>query len=220
MRNHAFVNDEIYHVYNQGVDGRHVIGDQFDIRRLLQSLEEFNSIEPIGSIYESSIRKQQELSNPTPLGHLMSKSELVEIICYCFNPNHFHLILKQVAEKGVEKFMQKFGNGYTKFFNNKYKRRGSLFQGTFKSTWIVDDEQLLRMSVYVNRNYAIHRLDDKFIHASSWEEYINNRGNICEKSLVLDQFSSGEEYYKFAEDLLPVLVERKDDERELRDLDI
>jgi len=49
-----FVNNEYYHIYNRGVDKRNIFQDINDLNRFFQSMKEFNSIEPIGSIYEQS----------------------------------------------------------------------------------------------------------------------------------------------------------------------
>ena len=60
-----FVEGEHYHVYNRGVDKRNIFSDQDDVERFLQSMEEFNAVEPIGSIYENSFIKND---NDTQLG--------------------------------------------------------------------------------------------------------------------------------------------------------
>ena len=121
MRKVPFVEGEFYHIFNRGVDKRNVFEDDFDFQRFMQSMDEFNTIEPIGSIYENRYRK-----NKLELRHSMSKSsqseKLVNFICYCLNPNHYHFILEQLVENGIVKFMQKLGNGYTKYFNEKNKR--------------------------------------------------------------------------------------------------
>src|SRR3989338_626944 len=116
-----FAEGEYYHVYNRGVDKRSIFNDREDVERFVQCMEEFNVVEPIGSLYENSFRHDQ-------LGGKASKLELVddedmplvEFIAYCLNPNHFHFILKQLVDKGIEKIMHKLGTGHTMFFNNKY----------------------------------------------------------------------------------------------------
>src|SRR3989344_3993600 len=125
MRKKPFVTGEFYHIYNRGTDKRNIFSDKNDIDRFFQSMIEFNTIEPIGSIYENSFYLNQ-------LGSLASKlrkpsKKLVNFISYCLNPNHFHFLLEQVAEKGIEKFLHRLGTGYTKYFNNKHKRSGALF---------------------------------------------------------------------------------------------
>ena len=112
MRKEYLVEGEFYHVYNRGVDKRTIFLDGNDFDRFLQSMKEFNSDDPIGSIYENSFR-----------GSIRKKQKkLVDFIAYCLNPNHYHFILKQSSEKGIERFMHRLGMGYAKFFNNKYKR--------------------------------------------------------------------------------------------------
>ena len=64
------------------------------------------------------------------------EERLVDIICYCLNENHYHKILKQLKDKGIETFMQKLGTSYAMYFNKKYNRVGALFQGPFKSVFI------------------------------------------------------------------------------------
>ena len=57
MRKVKFINGEYYHIYNRGVDKRTVFECQEDLDRFFQSMNEFNVIEPIGSIYENSLIK-------------------------------------------------------------------------------------------------------------------------------------------------------------------
>ena len=203
MRKTAFVENEFYHIYNRGVDKRSIFSDKNDLERFFQSMQEFNVIEPIGSIYENSFNKEKIGQKTHPL---------VKFIAYCLNPNHFHFILTQVEDRGIEKFMHKLGTGYTKYFNEKNSRSGALFQGRFKANHINSNEYLLHASVYVNLNYKVHRLQkSKNIYRSSWDEYLNSDlGGICSKEMILGQFKSEKRYVDFAESSLISILERKD----------
>ena len=110
MRKIVFVNGEFYHIYNRGADKRIVFANNYDFQRFLQSVEEFNSVDPIGSIYQNSFCEPQ-LRRPT--------SKLVNVVCYCLNPNHYHMILQQRISGGISEFMKRLGGGYTKHFNFK-----------------------------------------------------------------------------------------------------
>lgn len=68
----------------------------------------------------------------------------------CLMPNHYHLVLEELVDGGVTRFMHKLGTGYTMYFNKKYDRVGSLFQGTFKAVQVDTDEYLQNLLVYVN----------------------------------------------------------------------
>jgi REP element-mobilizing transposase RayT len=210
MRKTPFVEDEYYHIYNRGVDKRSIFLDEDDVQRFYTSVKEFNVLEPIGSIYENSFAKK--------LGSWTSKpvsDSLVNLTAHCVNPNHFHLLLKQETEKGIEKFMHRIGTGYTKYFNSKYKRSGALFQGRFKSVHVDSNEYLLHVSAYINLNDRVHQLGSptsKLVRSrSSWREYTDERcKGICEKDIVLKQFKSIGEYKKFAFLSLELILERKE----------
>jgi REP element-mobilizing transposase RayT len=213
MRKTAFTEGEYYHIYNRGTERREIFSDQNDFARFVESLVEFNVREPIGSLLEHTFRKKRRL-----LGGRTSKEAdqpLVNIVAYCLNPNHYHLILEPVAEKGIEKYMQRIGTGYTMYFNNKYQRTGALFQGKFKAIHIDSNAYLLHMSAYVNLNNRVHRLGGS-TSKSSWAEYtrMNDRGRggvqgICTREAILGQFRKNEEYVIFAEDSLRGILERR-----------
>lgn len=210
MRKVPFVKDEYYHIYNRGVDKRRVFMNEEDFKRFIRSIKEFNSREPIGSIYLNSIEKHK-------LKRSTSQSlKLVEIVAYCLIPNHYHFILKENDEGGVSEFMKRLGGGYTKYFNKKYKRSGALFQGKFKSTHIRTDGKLWEFSAYINLNHKIHSrkypLRRPTSQWSSWGEYVgkvSKKNSICEKSIILSHFRSKRDYKKFAESTVKDIVERR-----------
>jgi len=213
-RKQAFANGEFFHVYNRGVDKRIIFTDEYDIRRFFQSMIEFNAVDPIGSLYENSFNK---LGSETP----KFGKKLVNIIAYCLNPNHFHIILEQLIDGGISEFMKRLGGGFTNYFNNKYKRSGALFQGVFKDVHIDSNEYLLHVSAYVNLNDRVHKLGGetpKLVRSrSSWEEYTDPKiKGICEKEIILGQFKNMDEYKEFALSSLESIIKRKD---ELKDID-
>ncbi|MDP1690327.1 MAG: transposase [bacterium] len=219
MRKTQFAEGEYYHLYNRGVDKRSIFNDREDVERFLQCMQEFNVIEPIGSLYENSFRRDQ-------LGGQASKlvaeedSPLIEFIAYCLNPNHYHFILKQLVDRGIEKMMQKIGTGHTMFFNNKYERSGALFQGKYKAVHIDSNEYLLHVSSYVNLNDRVHQLGGQAskLVRSSWGEYTDVRiKGICEKGIILEQFRNGNEYKKFAIDSLESIIKRKQTLKDIKD---
>ena len=141
---------------------------------------------------------------------------LVEFAAYCLNPNHYHFLITPLQEKGVEKFMQRLGNGYTKYFNNRYKRDGVLFQGKFKSKHIDSNEYLLHLSVYINENAQLgHRMSKLSI--SSLAEFLDKvyRKKLCNTDIILEQFRNIEEYRDFVVTTLKDIELRKEMLKEL-----
>ena len=207
MRKVPFRKREFYHIFNRGVDKRNIFSDQNDFQRFFQSMLEFNVDYSIGSIYWNSFKTSK-------LRHQMSKSSsLVNVVCYCVNPNHYHFILEPSVDEGIEKFMQKLGNGYTKYFNHKHKRSGVLFQGVFKSVHIDSNEYLLHLSVYINLNNLVHKISLRHeMSKSSWEEYTrDSEVKFCKnKEMILGQFRNKKEYKQFAEKFVKGIIEKKE----------
>ena len=182
---------EIYHIFNRGVDKRKIFSNQNDLNRFLKSMEVFNSVKPIGSLFEQSFQKEK------------TKKSLVDFIAYNLLSNHFHFILKEITEGGISEIMKRLTGGYTWYFNNKYKRTGSLFQGTFKGKHINSNEYLLHLSVYVNLNDKIPlgglTARSQGLGRSSWEEYINeSKESFCKKDIILEQFKNINEFIEFS----------------------
>ena len=211
---------EIYHIYNRGVDKRNIFLDTYDLQRFFQSIQVFNTLKPIGSIYELSfpVEKPAQLGSSTP----KRIKRLVDLVAYCLNPNHYHLVLKQTAEHGIKKLMHRLGTGYTNYFNIKYKRTGSLLQGRFKYKHVDSNDYLLHLSVYVNQNHQLGSSTPKLgvggITKSSWQEYLGKeKTSICQKNLILEQFKNIKEYEKFTEEALELIKEKKQLENESED---
>ena len=219
MRKAIFANGEFYHIYNRGTDKRSIFSDTNDQKRFLQSMQEFNTLDPIGSIYEHC-RINRFGSSTSKSGKKNERdNQLVNMVAYCLNPNHYHFILEQVAEKGIEKYMQRLGTGYSKYFNNKHERSGGLFEGKFQAVHIDSNEYLLHVSVYVNLNDRVHGFGSsasknqygKVVKSrSSWDEYLGNtKEEFCTKDDVLGQFKNIKEYKTYAENVLVGIRERK-----------
>lgn len=209
MRKVTFANGEYYHIYNRGVDKRDVFLDENDYMRFLKNLREFNN----NLIREERLRIQNNLKSEFDSDtESNSEEQFAEIIAYCLNSNHYHLILKQNSEKGIEKFMQKIGTGYTNYFNKKYERSGVLFQGKFKAISIDSNEYLLYLSAYVNRNNFIHGYGN---NSKEWKycsapDYLGKRnGTLCNKGIILDQFKE-KEYEDFLDKNAQYLKENKE----------
>ena len=230
MRKTPFVEGEYYHIYNRGVDKRNIFSDSDDLERFFLSMLIFNSAKPIGSFWEFSFKENKlkggDLGAKHPsgsnslLGCLAPKKErLVDFVSYCLNPNHFHFILTQSRDGGISEFMKRLGGGYTNYFNEKFDRTGSLFQGTFKSKLIHSNEYLLHVSAYVNLNNRIHQWDEGLdkLTKSSWYEYIGKSKEVfCNKDIILGQFREVGEYEKFARSSLEDIIKRKQEEKELK----
>jgi len=163
-RKQQFVNDEIYHIVLRGIDDNLLFKDIDDYYRGIFSIYEFNTITPIQIRERRRERiKIKEISKGARGGPSSAtasvtasvtdkRDKLVEILAFCFMPNHIHLLLRQLKKDGITKFMSKLGTGYAGYFNRKYERKGHVFQNRFGTVHVKGNEQFKTIFVYIHAN--------------------------------------------------------------------
>lgn len=184
-----FADNSFYHIFNRGVEKRKIFLDDQDYRMFMYYLE----------IYTLSLDKILVKHPKLPI-RLYNKNleQNVDIISYCLMPNHFHLLIKQKKADGISTLLKQLTNAYTFYFNNKYKRVGSLMQGTFKAVNISDNDLLLHISRYIHLNPVVAGIADlEKYQWSSFGSYVKETEGVCKKEVILSQFPSISSYTKF-----------------------
>lgn len=195
--------DEIYHVYNRGVEKRPIFLIRKDYLRFIALVNYYRFANcPI----KFSHFKQLSVEERTNiLIRLEKESEkLVEIMTFCFMPNHVHFLLKQLRHNGISTFMAKVTSGFSHYFNVRYERVGHLFQGNFGAVRIEDDNQLIHTSRYIHLNpitsYLIEIDEIDNYEYSSYLEFTGKKSGFSNTKEVLSYFKSVEDYKKFIRD--------------------
>ena len=147
----------------------------------------------------------------------MKQKPLVNIVSYALVENHYHLLLEERQENGISKFMQRFGIAMSKYYNQKYKISGNLFEGKYHGKVVDTDEYLAYVSVYIQvknilevypggLNAAFQNLDKAFQWATKYPfgslgHYTGVRNSpIIQKSVLGTMFKVAGSYEKFAKD--------------------
>jgi putative transposase len=81
-----------------------------------------------------------------------SKKFEVAIHAYVFMPNHFHLLATPKTNDGLGKMMQWIGRHYVPYFNRRYQRSGTLWQGRYKSLVIDSAHYFMLCARYIESN--------------------------------------------------------------------
>lgn len=157
-RKEQFITDEIYHIVSRALDNNLIFKDVDDYFRGIFSIYEFNNANSV-EIWRRrrdrmSEKKKEilwELGAPT-ISKEDDRDRFVDVLLFCFMPNHIHLLAKQVKDGGISSFMQKIGGGYGGYFNRKYQRKGHVFQNEFKSVHIENDNQFMATVSYIFTN--------------------------------------------------------------------
>lgn len=139
----VYSEDGYYHLYNRGVEKRPIFLDEQDYSVFLSYLKDY-----LSPIDNDDI--QSRISN-----RVKNYSDDISLLAYCLMPNHYHLMLHQQTKNGIIHFMQSLSTRYTMYFNSKYKRVGSLFQGTYKAVHVLTDEQLIYLSYYIHHQATL-----------------------------------------------------------------
>lgn len=132
-------------------------------------------------------------------------NKVVSILSFCLMPNHFHFLIKQLKDNGIKRFLSNFQNSYTKYFNTKNVRKGSLLLDQFKAVRIETDEQLIHVSRYIHLNpytaYIVKSLDELENYPwSSFKEFIDGQKDIADIEVVLSYFKNIKDYKIFMYD--------------------
>lgn len=192
LRKSKLVTGETYHVLNRSVQDIPIFKGQREIDIFLEATKFYLQTSP-----------------PTKYSHYRTSRDrfpirldqnLVTIINFCVMPNHFHFTLRQEEDNGIRHFIQRLSNSFAHYFNTKYNNRGPVFEGNFKAIRVETDEQLLHLSRYIHLNpvtaYIVEKPEDYFF--SSYRIYIEKeKSEITNPSLVLNQFSSPNDYRNF-----------------------
>jgi putative transposase len=148
----VFINDELYHVYNRGVEKRDIFMDEADRYRFVHNLYEFNDENPASNVSYYFDKRSGTVQPIIHKGRRESRNPLVDILVFTLMPNHFHLLLRQKKENGISRFMQKLGTGYSMYFNKKHERVGGLFQGKFKAVHVNEEAHFIHLPHYIHTN--------------------------------------------------------------------
>ncbi len=187
-----FETGHAYHAYNRGVAKQPLYDDGVDYRLMLEALSFYLDGSPATSL--TAARKldgfQKFLIAP-------ATRPLVEVFAFCLMPNHFHLVLRQLQDGGISTYLRRALNSFTRAYNTRHHRVGTMFQGTFRAVAVESDEQLLHLTRYVHLNPFVARLSDTPSYPwSSYGSYLSGtKTRFVNPSLPL-QLAGGQEAYK------------------------
>lgn len=138
---------ELFHVINRGIDERKLFLDSQDYARFVHNLFEFNDTAPA----PGSDRRNIAVTNVGPRRSYI-RERLIELHGWVLMENHYHLLISELVENGLIKFMTKINVGYAKYYNDRYERHGHLFQGKTKKILLRNSAHFLYILHYVHLN--------------------------------------------------------------------
>lgn len=167
----TYVGEGYYHLYNRGVEKRDIFLDEQDYAVFTSYLKTYltpKNVDELHAIFSSKESNYKAKDKALKMLSLKNFSDEINLLAYCLMPNHFHLLIRQENYNGIDRLMRALATRYAVYFNSKYKRVGSLFQGVYKAVIIENERQLLHLSRYIHLNPFIK----KGLPVNQWSEII------------------------------------------------
>lgn len=212
-RKEQFENGEPYHTVIKTIDNKLLFEDINDHYRGVFSIYEFNNSQPVDmrerrkerARLKELIKRGVEDPVSAAVKEEKRRSKFVDVLCFCLMPNHLHLLLRQLQDGGITKFMHKLDLGLGSYFNAKHQRKGPVFQNRFVAVRIISEKQLQHTFVYIHTNpiaiiepkwkelgiinpeKAIKFLEEKYRWSSYWDCLgKKNFPSVTERAFLLE----------------------------------
>ena len=182
-RGTEFAQDGFYHIYNRGAGHQTIFREGENYLFVLRQVKKY----------------ARELN--------------IAVIAYCLLPNHYHFILRQDGQQPAGLLPQLVFNSYTKAFNRRYERTGTLLEGRYKAIPVEKEGYLLHLCRYIHANPMCHGLASQLEEwpYSNYPEWMGLRdGALVDRAFVQAYFPTVQEYgqfvwkYALGQDELPV----------------
>lgn len=174
--------ESYYHVYARGNSKHRIFLDEDDYITFLKILERYLSPE--------EAHDRNGLSYPNFYNR-------VDLLAFCLMPNHFHMLVYQRQQKALTVLMRSVMTSYSRYFNTRHKRTGSLFESRFRAALITDDSYLQHITRYIHLNPRVWR-DYEY---SSLPYYLQRvTVSWVRPERILELFENPMEYDKFVAD--------------------
>lgn len=148
---------------------------------------------------------------------------------YCLLPNHLHLMIRIRSEEEFLTFFRKkkphlqgfhnlggvsaiirqqfshLFNAYTKVYNKRYGRRGSLFIPNLKRKPVLDETYFAQLIAYIYNNPVKHGLTKDFFEwtHSSIHAYLFDKPSKLDRRYLITWFGDRAAFLKFHQDMIP-----------------
>ncbi len=207
-----YVSDAFYHIYNRGVDKGLIFREEHDYKTFLSFLKIYLDL-------------QGDSLKAAPSRKLKNYFGEIELLCYCLMPNHFHLLVKQKSDHGIDHFMRSLATKYVRYFNSHHHRLGPLFQDAYKAVQVVSEYQFIYLSKYIHRNpidlspYKESPRRLKEYPYSSYKNYLRSfMQSWVQTNVILSYFSKTHQHLSYEafveqsrpDDIKPILEEALD----------
>ena len=172
-RRPAYLPGHYYHIYNRGANREPIFREQDNYLFVLRKFKQY------------------------------SREYALIVIAYCLMPNHYHMLIRQDSDQPAGLLPQRVFNSYTKAYNKRYERSGTLFEGPYKVIHVKEHAHLLHLCRYIHANPVKDGLASELEQwpYSNYPEWTELRpGTLVDRTFIQEHFASPESYRAFVMD--------------------
>lgn len=180
--------EKFYHIYNRGINSCNIHYEKDNYEHFLKLMHRY--ISPVADCLAWAIMRNHF--------HLLIKVHEEEKILYYQKRKKLRTLEPEI--RIYQQFSNMF-NAYTKAFNKRYLRTGSLFENRFRRKIIEDDSYLKSLIIYIHNNPVKHKICKHPLEYnwSSYGEYFEKHSLLYQSNEVKRIFKSKEEYKRLHE---------------------
>lgn len=112
----------------------------------------------------------------------LARAGSCRVHAYCLMTNHVHLLLTPSSFDGCIALMRNLGQRYVQYFNRRYDRSGTLWEGRFRSCVVESSTYVLACHRYIEMN-PVRAGMTRGVGDYPWSSYLGNSG-MKEDSLL------------------------------------
>ena len=109
----------------------------------------------------------------------LNNNHEIKIHAFVMMPQYFEFLATPKHEDSMSKFMQNLGRNYVVYFNKKYNRTGTIWEGRYKSSLIQDEVFLFEVMRYIERRSIVNNAFNS-IHKNLFNK---NDSLVCQHDL-------------------------------------
>ena len=180
--------DKYYHIYNRGINSWQIFIERTNYEHFLKLYGKY--ISNVADTFAWVL-----MGNHFHLLVRVKNALVLELNLRDLNLRDFQdlegLGLERIEKYIIQQFSNLF-NAYTKAFNKKYQRTGSLFKHSFKRKLIEDEKYLKQMIIYIHNNPVKHHFcNHPAIYPwSSYQNFLSSKSTELHQEIILNWFDN------------------------------
>lgn len=185
-----------YHLVCKSIDGLDLFKEEIDYQVFIQRFYQFTADLLDVWSYSLLTNHTHHIIKVKPLHSIIENIKSIPLQTRSMKSLLAYPTSEEFFTGMVERQMNSFLVSYSNYTNNKYERKGGLFQRPFRRIQVNDDSHLQQAIIYVHANAQKHKIVSDFRNHpyTSYAGILNSRSNIVDYESVLNFFGGAEQF--------------------------